>query len=135
MANYDRPHSANATVVINQGKHHDFSFNFTYSTGRPFTMPQGFILYQDRTYPFYSLRNNARIPDYHRLDFSWNIYNPSMDETKRWKGNWTFTVYNLYGRKNAYSVFLKNQGTAIKANKLTVFGAPIISLSYNFKFQ
>ncbi|HLO43809.1 MAG TPA: TonB-dependent receptor [Leadbetterella sp.] len=134
-ANYDRPHSANATVVINQGKHHDFSFNFTYSTGRPFTMPQGFILYQDRTYPFYSLRNNARIPDYHRLDFSWNIYNPSMDESKRWKGNWTFTVYNLYGRKNAYSVFLKNQGTAIKANKLTVFGAPIISLSYNFKFQ
>jgi hypothetical protein len=81
------------------------------------------------------LRNNARIPDYHRLDFSWNIYNPSMDENKRWKGNWTFTVYNLYGRKNAYSVFLKNQGTAIKANKLTVFGAPIISLSYNFKFQ
>jgi hypothetical protein len=134
-ANYDRPHSANATVVINQGKHHDFSFNFTYSTGRPFTMPQGFILYQDRSYPFYSLRNNARIPDYHRLDFSWNIYNPSMDENKRWKGNWTFTVYNLYGRKNAYSVFLKNQGTAIKANKLTVFGAPIISLSYNFKFQ
>ena len=134
-ANYDRPHSANATVVINQGKHHDFSFNFTYSTGRPFTIPQGFILYQDKTYPFYSLRNNARIPDYHRLDFSWNIYNPSMDETKRWKGNWNFTVYNLYGRKNAYSVFLKNQGTAIKGNKLTVFGAPIISLAYNFKFQ
>lgn len=134
MANYDRPHSANATMVINQGKHHDFSFNFTYSTGRPFTMPQGFILYQERSYPFYSLRNNARIPDYHRLDFSWNIYNPTMDETKRWKGNWTFTVYNLYGRKNAYSVFLKNQGTVIKANKLTVFGAPIVSLSYNFKF-
>jgi hypothetical protein len=134
-ANYDRPHSANATLVVNQGKHHDFSFNFTYSTGRPFTMPQGFILYQERTYPFYSLRNNARIPDYHRLDFSWNIYNPSMDEAKRWKGNWTFTVYNLYGRKNAYSVFLQSQGTAVKANKLTVFGAPIVSLSYNFKFQ
>ena len=134
LANYDRPHSVNATVVVNQGKHHDFSFNFSYSTGRPFTMPQGFILYQDRTYPFYSLRNNARIPDYHRLDFAWNIYNPSMNEAKRWKGNWTFTVYNLYGRKNAYSVFLKNQGTAVKANKLTVFGAPIVSLSYNFKF-
>jgi hypothetical protein len=133
-ANYDRPHSANATLIINQGAHHDFSFNFTYSSGRPFTMPQGYILFQDRSYPFYSLRNNARIPDYHRLDFSWNIYNPSMDAAKRWKGNWNFTVYNLYGRKNAYSVFLKNQGTAIKASKLTVFGAPIISLAYNFKF-
>jgi hypothetical protein len=133
-ANYDRPHSVNATVVINQGSHHDFSFNFTYSTGRPFTMPQGFIQYQDRSYPFYSLRNNARIPDYHRLDFAWNIYNPSMDPKKRWKGNWTFTVYNLYGRKNAYSVFLKPRGNIIDAYKLTVFGAPLISLSYNFKF-
>ncbi len=133
-ANYDRPHSINTTLVFNQGVHHDFSFNFTYSTGRPFTMPQGFILFQEKSYPFYSLRNNARIPDYHRLDFAWNIYNPSMDEKKRWKGNWTFTVYNLYGRANAYSIFLKTQGTAIKANKLTVFGAPIVSLSYNFKF-
>lgn len=133
LANYDRPHSFNATMVLNQGKHHDFSFNFTYSTGRPYTMPEGFILYQDRSYPFYAERNNARIPDYHRLDFAWNIYNPSMKK-KRWTGNWTFTIYNLYGRKNAYSIFLKTDGTAIKANKLTVFGAPIVSLSYNFKF-
>jgi hypothetical protein len=133
QANYDRPHSFNATMVLNQGKHHDFSFNFTYSTGRPYTLPEGFILYQDRSYPFYAERNNARIPDYHRLDFAWNIYNPSMKK-KRWTGNWTFTVYNLYGRKNAYSIFLKTDGNTIKANKLTVFGAPIVSLSYNFKF-
>jgi hypothetical protein len=133
-SNYDRPHSVNASMIIAQGKHHDFSFNFTYSTGRPFTTPNGYILYQDKTYPFYDKRNNDRIPDYHRLDFAWNIYNPSLKE-KKWKGNWTFTVYNLYGRKNAYSIFLRTQGTAVKAYKLTVFGAPIISLSYNFKFN
>lgn len=133
-SNFDRPHSINATMIVAQGKHHDFSFNFTYSTGRPFTTPNGYILYQDTSYPFYDKRNNDRIPDYHRLDFAWNIYNPSLKD-KKWKGNWTFTVYNLYGRKNAYSVFLKTQGTAIKAYKLTVFGAPIISLSYNFKFN
>jgi TonB dependent receptor/TonB-dependent Receptor Plug Domain/CarboxypepD_reg-like domain len=133
-ANYDRPHTVNLTAIINQGSHHDFSFNFAYSSGRPFTMPQGFIQYQDRTYPFYALRNNARIPDYHRLDFSWNIYNPSMNEKRRFKGNWNFTIYNLYGRKNAYSVFLKSKGYIVEANKLTVFGAPIISLAYNFKF-
>jgi CarboxypepD_reg-like domain/TonB-dependent Receptor Plug Domain len=134
-ANYDRPHSFNATVILNQGTHHDFSFNFTYSTGRPFTLPSGYILFQEKSYPFYDKRNNARIPDYHRLDFAWNIYNPSMDETKRWKGNWTFTIYNLYGRKNAYSVFLKTQGQAVNASKLTIFGAPLASLSYNFKFS
>lgn len=133
-ANYDRPHSFNATLVINQGKHHDFSFNFTYSTGRPYTIPKGFIVFQGFNFPFYDVRNNGRIPDYHRLDFAWNIYNPSMKD-KRWKGHWTFTVYNLYGRKNAYSVFLRTQGASIKPYKLTIFGSPIPSLSYNFKFQ
>ncbi|MGL4632524.1 MAG: TonB-dependent receptor [Leadbetterella sp.] len=134
-ANYDRPHSVNITTIFNQGKHHDFSFNFTYSTGRPFTMPQGFISYQDRVYPFYTLRNNARLPDYHRLDFSWNIYNPKMNEKRRFKGNWNFTVYNLYGRKNAYSIFLKSNGNAIEPQKLIIFGTPIPSLAYNFTFK
>lgn len=133
-ANYDRPHTFNSTIVINQGSHHDFSFNFTYSSGRPFSLPEGYITYKDRSYPFYGTRNNARIPDYHRLDFAWNIYNPSMNDKQRWKGNWTFTVYNIYGRKNAYSIFLKTVGTTIKPYRLTIFGAPIISLSYNFKF-
>uniref|UniRef100_UPI003B3AC387 TonB-dependent receptor n=1 Tax=Spirosoma sp. TaxID=1899569 RepID=UPI003B3AC387 len=42
-ANYDRPHSVNMSLTINQGKHHSFSFNFAYSTGRPYTAPEGFI--------------------------------------------------------------------------------------------
>jgi hypothetical protein len=133
-ANYDKPHTVNASMIVNQGSHHDFSFNFTYSTGRPYTTPQGFINFAEQIYPFYALRNNSRIPDYHRLDFSWNIYNPRMNDL-RFKGNWNFTVYNLYGRKNAYSVFFKNEGRVTKPFKLTVFGAPIVSLAYNFTFE
>jgi hypothetical protein len=133
-SNYDRPHTFNTSLVVNQGKHHDFSFNFTYSSGRPFTSPQGFIRFSENIYPLYTVRNNDRIPDYHRLDFAWNIYNPKMKE-KRFKGNWNFTVYNLYARKNAYSVFFRNEGRMPKANKLVVFGAPIISLAYNFTFE
>jgi hypothetical protein len=54
---------------------------------------------------------------------------------RRFKGNWTFTVYNIYGRKNAYSIFLRTEGTNITANRLTIFGAPMPSLSYNFTFD
>lgn len=133
-ANYDRPHSVNATVTINQGKHHDFSFMFSYSTGRPYTTPQGVIRYQDQSFPFYNERNGSRIPDYHRLDFSWNIYQPSMKD-RRWQGNWTFTLYNVYGRANAYSVFFRSSGAALTAYKLTIFASPIPTLSYNFKFM
>ncbi|MFN8356799.1 MAG: TonB-dependent receptor [Spirosomataceae bacterium] len=133
-ANYDRPHNFNATITINQGKHHDFAFTFSYSTGRPYTSPQGFIRYQGQTFPFYNERNQDRIPDYHRLDFSWNIYQPSM-KNRRWQGHWTFTVFNLYGRANAYSIFYRSNGSVLNAYKLTIFAAPIPTLTYNFKFM
>ena len=133
-ANYDRPHSLNISLNINQGKHHSFSFNFAYGTGRPYTAPEGFIRYQGRTYPYYDERNQYRLPDYHRLDFAWNIYNPSL-KNRRWQGHWTFTIYNLYGRKNAYSIFYRTEGQATNPYRLTIFGAPIPSLTYNFEFK
>ena len=129
-ANYDRPHSLNLSININQGKHHSFSFNFAYGTGRPYTAPEGFIRYQSRTYPYYNERNQYRLPSYHRLDFAWNIYNPSL-KNRRWQGHWTFTVYNLYGRRNAYSIFFR----ASNPYRLTIFAAPIPSLTYNFEFK
>lgn len=133
-ANYDRPHSVNLSLNINQGRHHSFSFNFSYSTGRPYTAPEGFIRYQGRTYPYYDERNQYRIPDYHRLDFAWNIYNPSLKH-KRWQGHWTFTVYNLYGRRNVYSIFYRTEGQATNPYRLSIFAAPIPSLTYNFEFK
>lgn len=133
-ANYDRPHSVNISLNLNQGKTHSFSFNFAYSTGRPFTAPEGFIRYQGRTYPYYNERNQYRLPDYHRLDFAWNIYNPSLKK-RRWQGHWTFTVYNLYGRRNVYSIFYRTEGQATNPYRLSIFGAPIPSLSYNFEFK
>ena len=131
--NYDRPHSFNATISLSQGKHHEFGFTFVYNTGRPFTVPEGFVQYNNVKYPFYVERNNDRIKDYHRLDFSWTIRNPSMQK-KRWEGSWTFAVYNLYGRANAYSVYLRSE-KGLNAYQLTIFGSPIPSLTYNFKFM
>ncbi len=133
-ANYDRPHTLNASLILNQGRTHTFSFNFAYSTGRPYTAPEGFIRYQGRTYPYYDERNAYRLPDYHRLDFAWNIYNPSL-KNRRWQGHWTFTVYNLYGRRNVYSIFYRTEGQATNPYRLSIFGAPIPSLAYNFEFK
>jgi TonB dependent receptor/TonB-dependent Receptor Plug Domain/CarboxypepD_reg-like domain len=131
--NFDRPHSFNATISIAQGKHHEFGFTFVYNTGRPFTVPDGFVMYNDVKYPFYKERNNDRIKDYHRLDFSWTIHNPTLNK-KRWEGSWTFAIYNIYARANAYSVYLRTEN-GLKAYQLTIFGAAIPSLTYNFKFM
>ena len=133
-ANYDRPHSLNASIDITVDTHNSFGFNFVYSTGRPYTEPVGFINYQNNFYPFYDERNNKRIPDYHRLDFAWNITNPSM-KSRRWNGHWAFTVYNIYGHGNVYSIFFKTENNISKANKLEIFAAPIVTLSYTFVFK
>lgn len=133
-SNFDRPHNVNMSFNFAENKYHSISLTFTYGTGRPYTTPNGFVSFQGKTYPYYAERNQGRIKDYHRLDFSWQINNPSLKD-KRWVGSWIFTVYNLYGRKNQYSVFLKTQGTAYTTYQLQIFASPIVSLAYNFKFM
>ncbi|WP_288426079.1 TonB-dependent receptor [uncultured Spirosoma sp.] len=133
-ANYDRPHTVNASLTFDVDKHNSFGFTFAYSTGRPYTAPTGFVTIDGAQYPYYGVRNQARLPDYHRLDFVWNIYNPSM-QNRRWQGKWAFTVYNLYGRRNAYSVFFRTENGQTNAYQLQIFATPIASLSYNFIFK
>lgn len=133
-ANYDRPHTVNANMTIDVDRHNSFGFTFAYSTGRPYSAPTGYLTIDGAQYPYYGVRNNARLPVYHRLDFTWNIFNPSM-RNRRWEGRWAFTVYNLYGRKNAYSVFFKAESGKTNAYRLAIFAAPLASLSYNFVFK
>ncbi len=133
-SNFDRPHAFNANIKIQQSPIHHFSFSFTYSSGRPYTAPAGVVYLEGKNYPVYLNRNNARTPAYHRLDFSWLIENPKRTH-KKYKSNWSFNVYNLYARKNVYSVFFNNSTGALKAYKLSVFASAIPSLSYNFTFE
>ena len=131
--NYDKPHTFNMMLNVQPTTHHSFSFTFAYNTGRPFSSPSGMYEIGAKKYPVFQERNNDRIRDYHRLDFSWTINNPSM-KSQRWEGSWVFTVYNLYGRENPYSVFFKSSKTGLRAYELSVFASPFISLTYNFKF-
>ena len=133
-SNYDKPHSVNVVLNATPDKHNSFSFIFAYNTGRPFSSPTGTYTLDGQQLPLYTARNNDRIPDYHRLDFSWTITNPSMNE-KRWEGSWIFTVYNVYGRSNPYSVFFTNGKSGTKVYQLSVFASPLVSLAYNFKFK
>ena len=84
--------------------------------------------------PVYTDRNNARVSDYHRLDVSWTINNPSL-KLRRWESSWVVTVYNIYGRKNAFSYFFNPALASFKPFKASVFPAPLFSLTYNFKFE
>jgi hypothetical protein len=132
--NIDKPHTLNILLNIQTEKHNSVSFTFVYSTGRPYTAPVSFYKNGFDYVPVYTDRNNGRISDYHRLDFAWTINNPSMKD-RRWEGSWIVTLYNVYGRKNAFSYFFNSDFSTFKPFEVSVFPVPIFSLTYNFKFE
>jgi CarboxypepD_reg-like domain/TonB-dependent Receptor Plug Domain len=132
-SNYDKPHDV--TVISNYrfSRRFSISLNFTYSTGRPITIPIQRYTLDGSARLFYTNRNQARIPDYYRFDFSMNVEG-NHKIRKLAHSSWSFSVYNLTGRKNAYSVFFRSQDGAIKGYKLSIFGQPIPTVTYNFRF-
>jgi hypothetical protein len=108
------------------------SSNIVYHTGRPITYPLNTFQLEDNRYLFYSGRNEYRIPDYFRLDLSFNLEG-NLKSRKIGHSYWMLNFYNLTGRKNAYSVFFKNENGRITGYKLSIFSQPIITLSWNFK--
>lgn len=133
-ANYDKPHTMNVMLNYRTAINVTVSANFTYSTGRPATYPYGRFVAAGNTVPLYPTRNLQRIPDYHRLDLAL-IVEPNPNRIRKWKATWVLSLYNLYGRKNAYSIyFALNREQQTNANKLAIFGTAFPSLTYNFKF-
>ncbi len=132
-ANFDKPHIG--TVVTNYKINPLVSFSaiFTYSTGRPVTYPSAKFSYEATDIAYFDNRNQNRAPDYHRLDLSLTFAFPA--KKKILQGEWVVAVYNVYGRKNAYSVFFDDvQGFPPQAFQLAVLGVPFPSLSYTVKF-
>lgn len=133
-ANFDKPHQVNIVAIYRPSLTFSASFNFTYSTGRPVTAPYAKARVNGVLIPIYLDRNQQRIPDYHRLDVSFTWDKNPETSGKFWY-SWVFSVYNLYARKNAYSVFYKlRSNSRSDAYKLSIFGSALPSLTYNFKF-
>ncbi len=84
--------------------------------------------------PLYEARNSSRLPAFHHLDLSATL-SPKPNPDKRWKGEWVFSIYNVYNKKNAASIsFAENTDTnKNEAVRLSLFGI-IPSVTYNFKF-
>lgn len=131
-SNFDRPHSAAIVLNYKLSRRVSVSSNMVYMKGRPSTYPVSIYYEYEIPYIHFSDRNRYRIPDYFRLDFSMNMEG-NLKRHKLFHSYWMLNVYNLTGRKNAYSVFFKNENGNIKGYKLSIFGQPIITLSLNLK--
>ena len=131
--NFDKPHDFTLVGNYRFSRRFSTSLNFNYSTGRPITLPLAKYYVGNSLRVFYSDRNAYRVPDYLRLDLALNIEG-SHKVKKLAHSSWTVGVYNLTGRRNPYSVYFKSVNGQIKGYQLSIFGNPIPTVTYNFKF-
>ena len=144
---YDQIHNLKVTGFYQLNDRWSISSTFTFLSGTPTTFPTTRLEVQDYLIPYnyYSLRNNQRIPNYHRLDLAVTLkskkYNKKGRE-KKYRDYWVFGVYNLYAHENPFSIYF-SQGTdrpvpgepiPTFATQLSIIGTIVPGISYNFKF-
>jgi hypothetical protein len=131
--NYDMPHTINLVMNYKITKRISLSYNFTYRSGRPLTIPVGIYNYKGSSAIHYADRNSQRIPDYIRMDIGFSV-EAGHKIKKLAHSYWSFSVYNLLGRDNPYSVYFNIDNGEVKGYQLVIFGNPIPTISYNFRF-
>ena len=132
-SNYDKPHDVTLVGNYRFSRRFSTSLNFNYSTGRPITLPLAKYYVDNSLRVFYSDRNAYRVPDYYRFDLAFNIEGNHKIK-KLAHSSWTLAIYNLTGRHNPYSVYFQTVNGQIKGYQLSIFGQPIPTLTYNFRF-
>jgi hypothetical protein len=138
--NFDKPHVFNLILNYFYSRRLNFTVNMTYGTGRPVTYADDKFYFDNIFIPNYTNRNLDRIPDYHRIDVSMNI-EPNQNRSKRFSNSWNIAVYNVYARRNAYSIFFRTKNDRLfqffnkaLAYRLAVIGTAVPSITWNFKF-
>ena len=132
-ARQDRTHDISVVGIYDLNSKWSISGVFVYNTGDAVTYPTGKYTIQGQTLYQYAARNANRMPAYHRLDFSATY---EKNKTKRMHGSWNFSLYNVYGRENAFRISFKddpNDPTRTQIIRTALFKW-VPSVTYQFKF-
>ncbi len=132
-AKYDKTHDISLVGSWDISKRLALSSVFVYATGNAVTFPEGKYSLNSILIPYFTARNAYRMPAYHRMDISLKIRGK---ERKKFNTSWDISVYNVYNRHNAYSIYFReneNNSAAREAVKLSLFGiVPSVTFNMNF---
>ena len=143
---FDQRHNLKIAAFYDINKRWTVSSDFVFVSGTPTTFPTSRFVIQDLLIPYNAneSRNNVRLPSYNRLDISFRMEGKKLRKGKERKNSdyWVFSLYNVYGRKNPFSIYFSQldervpQGTPLnsQAIQLSIIGTVVPSISYNFKF-
>lgn len=142
-ARFDQTHNLNAVAFYELNKRMSLSANFAWVSGTPANFPTNRFEWQGYVVPHNpeNARNNLRIPAYHRLDLSLRLEGKKKEGKKK-EDFWVFSIYNVYGKRNPFSIYFQqnperqqlSQPLQTQAVRLSIFGTVIPSVAYNFKF-
>ena len=132
-AKQDRTHDVSIVTILELNPKWTVSGVFVYSTGNAVTFPTGKYALGEQTIYQYANRNANRMPDYHRLDLSATYENKNK---KKNAGSWNFSLYNVYGRENAYQISFQDDPSDNSKTQIiqTALFRWVPSITYNFKF-
>lgn len=136
LSPYDHLHDLTLVATYRINDRLTIAGNWVYFTGTPVTLPVGRFDFQEGIVPFYSDRNAERMPNYHRMDASLTLRERTKPN-KKWQGEWNFSVYNLYGRKNAWAINFVGDDDLdayYKVAEKTYLFSVVPSVTYNVKF-
>ncbi len=131
---YDKTHDIAINASYELNSKWSFNSNFIFQTGQPTNYPIGQYEFKGLVIPVYGGRNEQRLPAYHRWDIAATL-TPRKNKNRNLQGEWVFSIYNIYNRRNAASInFEQNQDTGRnEAIRTAIFGL-VPSVTYNFKF-
>lgn len=132
-ARQDRTHDIALVGMYKLNNKWNLSANWVYYTGDAITFPTGKYQLDGQTIYYYSERNGYRMPDYHRLDLG-AVY--TLKKTEKTLSELAFSIYNAYGRENAYTITFRDSETDPNKTEAvqTALFKFIPSISWNFKF-
>ncbi|MDD2323803.1 MAG: hypothetical protein EOL88_07095 [Bacteroidia bacterium] len=154
---FDRPHSTSINLSYKFSPKLTFNCSWVYQTGLPYTpvigkqITQSIFLNEQGEYEYYTVllygeRNSSRMKDYHRLDVAMVLINRNSED--KVKSEWTFSIYNLYNRKNPLYYFYRSSDSNVTPNTSWELGSnqdlklyqfslfPIMpSISYKYYFD
>jgi len=148
---YDRRHDASIVLQYKLKKYFDFSVSWTYGTGWRMTTPNARYATDNTLYQYdaantpltgnqqmetyWNERNNYVLPAFHHLDVGMNY----TKKAKRVTHKFNVSIYNIYNRKNIFTVYRVNKlddDGILKRKYIQLSLFPVIpSLGYTISFE
>jgi hypothetical protein len=135
-AKNDRRHDISLVANYQWNKKWSISSVFVFKSGNAITIPIARYFLQGNIINTYSLKNDYRVPAYHRCDVSLNYIHYTSE---KFTSTWVLSVYNIYGRQNPFYIYFETTGDIskfsiqTKANQVSLFTI-LPSLSWKFEF-